>query len=306
MDKKNDLKTLKGIFLVLAAAAVSGVAIYFAKISVMTIEPLILTTSRNLYVALIFLISLISTRKIQEIRKLKIRELLYLVVIGVVGGALPFYLFFSGVRYVQPGTANLIHKTLFIWVSVLAVIFLKERFKVEYLSSFLLIIFGNFCFTTTRLSLGKGELMILAATFLWAVENIIAKKVLSKVSSDLVGLFRMGIGSLILLVVVCLSGQRDELLNLNPSQLKGILTGGSILFFYVYFWYKGLKYAPASLATAVLSFSVVVGSVLSGAFAGLKIPQTAFYSSIFLSLGVTMLLVPHLGSFPALRRKLHG
>ena len=50
--------------------------------------------------------------------------------------------------------------------------------------------FKGFTFST-------GELMVLAATIFWAVENIIAKKVLEGVDPDIVVGARMGLGSLI-------------------------------------------------------------------------------------------------------------
>ena len=169
MSRHGDNKDNIGIFFALLTATVSGVAIFYSKNTIVKFDPLILTSARNLYVALIFFISLSTSKRIREIKRLGKKELTHLLLIGLIGGALPFYLFFSGLQFVQAGVANLIHKTLFIWVSILAIIFLKEKFKFSYLLGFLLIVFGTSYFTSSRPSLGKGELMILTATLLWAI-----------------------------------------------------------------------------------------------------------------------------------------
>ena len=133
--------------------------------------------------------------------------------------------------------------------------------------------------------------MILTATVLWSIENILSKKVLKNISSDLVGLFRMGIGSLILLLTVFVTGKGNMILSLDLKQLSVIFIGGTILFFYVYTWYRALKYAPVSLVTLVLAFSVVVGNILNGSFAGVNISQKEIYSSIFISSAVMLVLL---------------
>ena len=133
---------------------------------------------------------------------------------------------------------------------------------------------------------GWAELMILAATLLWSVENIIAKKILRNISSEVVGLFRMGIGALMLISLSALTGKSSLILKLNANQLTYIVIGGTILSFYVYFWYKSLKSAPASLVTMILTFSVVVGNILNGAFAGIKIAEKDVLSSILITTGL--------------------
>lgn len=290
MKKQNQL--FRGVIFALSTSIISGVAIFYSKISVVKIDPLVLTTSRNLYVGvLIFVLFLVSFR-LKELRKLQKKDLIPLILIGIIGGALPFYLFFTGLQFVKTAVvANLIHKTLFVWVAGLAFLFLKEKVNLTYLISFVLIFIGNFYFAASSFSFGKGELMVLAATLLWSVENIIAKKVLKNVSPDLVGLFRMGLGALVLLFSVFMVGKGGLLLSLDMKQLSVIFIGGTILFFYIFTWYRALKYTPASLATLVLIFSVVVGNILNGSFTGVKILPKDIFTSIFITLGIVLLFM---------------
>lgn len=283
----------KGIYYALLTSVISGIAIFYAKISVAKIDPLILTTSRNLWAASLFMMLWIIRGRwgIGEIRGLKKKDLFQLILIGIIGGALPFYLFFTGLKLANPTTANFIHKSLFVWVAFLATIFLNEKFNPLYWASFFLIFVGNLFLAPKSSVLGRGEVMIYCATLLWALENILAKKILKNVSSELVGLFRMGLGSLILLMTVITTGKGQALLALNWSQLSIIMIGGTILFFYVFTWFKALKYAPASLVTMVLTFSVVVGNILNGSFAGVKLLNMDIYSSLLILAATCLLLV---------------
>ena len=286
-----DKNLRKGILLAFLASVISGVAIFYSKIAVAKIPPLVLTTSRNFYVGLIFLILFLFTGRFAELKKLKKKQLLLLALIGLIGGALPFYLFFTGLQYVPAIEANLIQKTLFIWVTILAFILLKEKITFTHLISFVLIFLANFYFAKVNLVLGKGELMILAATVLWSVENIIAKKVLKDISSEVVGLFRMGIGGIFLMLTTILTGRVGFFQTINNQQLTIILIGGTILFFYVFTWYKALKYAPASLVTLILTFAVVVGNILNGSFAGVKILPKDIYSSSLILIATLIILI---------------
>jgi len=144
--------------------------------------------------------------------------------------------------------------------------------------------------------------MILAATLLWSMENIIAKKVLKNISSELAALSRMVIGSSFLLLSVLFTRKLNVLLTINNQQLTIILVGGTILSFYVFFWYKALKFAPVSLVTLVLTFSVVVGNILNGSFAGVKIlPNDIISSTIILAATIFIIF-----SLKPLKKSING
>jgi len=281
----------KGIIYAFIASIISGIAIFYAKISVTKIDPLILTTSRNMVAGSLLVLSTWFLVRKKKSKKLESKDYLKLFLISIIGGAIPFYLFFSGLKLVEAQTANLIQKSLFIWVSFLALVFLKERPKALHWFSFFLIFFANFYFAKLPLKLGKGELMIFAATILWSIEYILAKKLLKDISSEMVGIFRMIGGSLVLLFTIFLTGQASKLLTISYQQLTIIVIGGTILSFYVFFWLKALKYAAASLVTLVLSFSLVVGNILNGVFAGVKILPIDIFTSLIVSLSIFLCFV---------------
>lgn len=289
----NNLK--RGILLAFLASIISGIAIFYSKISLSNIPPLVLTSSRNFYAGILFLLFFLFSGKLSELKNLTKKQFFLLSLVGFFGGVLPFYLFFTGLQSMPAINANLIQKTLFVWVAVLAVIFLREKLNAAYIVSFVLIFAANFLLGKVNFTLGNGELMILSATILWSIENIFAKKVLKNISSELVGLFRMGIGGSLLMLLTIFTNKSGFISTIQQSNnITTIVAGGTILFFYVFTWYKALKFAPASLVTLILTFSVVVGNILNGSFAGIKILPKDINSSILISIAIFIISIPYI------------
>ncbi len=63
--------------------------------------------------------------------------------IGVIGGGVPFLLFFEGLARASSGQAAFIHKTLLVWVALLAVPFLAERITAVHLGAMALLVAGQ-------------------------------------------------------------------------------------------------------------------------------------------------------------------
>lgn len=295
---KNQNNLARGIILALVTSVISGVSIFYSKVSVAKIDPLILAASRNTLVGLLFVVPFLLGGGISRLRKLSPRDLVLLVLVGLVGGGIPFYLFFLGVKIAGAQSANIIHKTLFIWVAFLSGALLGEKVNLSFIAAGLLVFAGNMLLAPGRLVFGSGEQLVLAATLLWAIENILAKKVLPRVSSVTVGFFRMALGGTVLLALSFLSGKAVLFTRLGGGDITTILLGAGILFFYVATWYKALEYAPAGLVTLILTFSLVVGNVLNGAFAGVKLMAPDWISSALVASGVVLVLLANrLSSF---------
>ena len=78
---------------------------------------------------------------------------------------------------------------------------------------------------------------------------------------------------------------------LNPSQVLPI--GGSVLLLtgYVYFWFKALKFAPATIVTSVLILATPITNILSAIFITHNLPKmqlinivTTFIGLLFITL----------------------
>ena len=137
-------KHRKGVYFALATAIISGFSIYINKFAVMEMrDPFIFTTIKNLAVAALLFAFLILPKALPELRGLSGKQWLTLGATGCVGGSIPFLLFFYGLSLGTAVSAAFIHKTLFVWVAVLAVFFLGERLGKFHIAALVTLVGGN-------------------------------------------------------------------------------------------------------------------------------------------------------------------
>jgi len=279
----------KGFKLALATAGFSGAAIFLNSLTVKAVgDALVFTTVKNLGVGIILgLILLRSKINWGEVTN----EWRRLLLIGIIGGSLPFYLFFQGLLTANPATAALIHKTLIFWVALWAVPVFKEKISVKQWLALGIIFGSNFIIGgLPALKWGRGEVMILVATLLWALENIIAKAALKNLSAEVVGGARMILGSLLLFGAVMMSGKMGLIFNLNAGQWGMTFVSIGLLFGYVMSWYKALKLAPVTLVATVLTLATIITNVISSIFITHLFNVKLFYQTILLVIGMVVFI----------------
>ena len=256
MNKKNAL------LLIFSTAIISGISIFMNKFAVTGIDSTIFTFAKNIMVTL-FLFSLIFfTTKFKEFRLLKKKDWLKLVLIGLIGGSIPFVLFFRGLQLTSGAGASLIHKTMFVFVTVLAVIFLKEKLNKKVIIATTSLLLGTYLLLRPSLSFSLGDLFVLTATLFWALENTLSKYVLKELSANIVAFGRMFFGSMFILIYLVFTNKIGSLLTLTTTQFSWILVTSGMLFLYVFTWYNGLKHVNVSLATAILLLGLPVTTLL--------------------------------------------
>lgn len=255
--------------LALSTALISGTNTFLAKIAVRaSSDPVVYTTMKNAIVA-VFLVGLIIVLgKRREIVGLGRRTWLKLLAIGIVGGSLPFAMFFIGLSKTSAVNAAFIHKTLFIWVALLAIPLLKEKVSAWQWGGIAAIFGANLIIGGFRgFSYDIGELLVVGATLLWAAENIIAKVTLKEVSAVTVAAARMVIGSVVLALVVSLTGGwSGALTGMTTAAFGWTLLTSVLLLGYVLTWYSALKRAPATYVATLLVPATLVTNILSAVF----------------------------------------
>jgi drug/metabolite transporter (DMT)-like permease len=213
-----------------------------------------------------------------------------LAVIGVVGGSIPFILFFTGLAQASAPSAAFIQKTLFIWVAILAVPFLGERLGLAQLAALAVLLGGQYLIIPPNgVRWGSAETMIAAATLLWAVEAILAKRLLASVPSQVVGAGRLGIGLVVLVGYLALTGKAGTIAALTTTQWAWALGTGLLLTAYVATWFAALRRAPASLVTAVLVVGAPITAVLQALQKGV-LPGTPVLAGQLLIVAAAVLL----------------
>lgn len=256
-----------GTLFAIITAIISGIAIPANKLFIVKLDPLVFTSIRSLIIGTIFLLISISRKEFNKKRiKANWKSLL---AIAAIGGALAFYLYFSGLKLTTGGRAAFLHKTLPLYVAVLAFIFLKEKIGKKLLMAITLMFLGTVILYLGQVKPGEmwqnpslGDLLVIAATFFWAVENIIARKVMRDGESNFVVSFsRMFFGGLILFGFLMLSTKLSSL-SLTAEQLRNILISTAILFGYVFFWYRSIKLINVSKASTFLLLSPVISLLI--------------------------------------------
>lgn len=258
-----------GLGLALAAAGISAVSVSVNASAVRAFaDPTVYTTGKNIVAALLIALAAIAARgrarPVAQPPRTR-RHSLALVVVAVVGGSTPFVLFFEGLARASSAQAAFLQKTLVFWVAALAVAFLGERVGWPQLAAIALLLAGQAGLAKAgAFPLDAGAILILAATVLWALEVIVAKRLLATVSSRTVALARMGGGSLVLLGWLAVTGRGAALARLDAGEWGWLAITGPLLAAYVCCWLAALARAQAVDVTAVLVLGAVGTALLSG------------------------------------------
>jgi len=290
---KNLTTLQKGIYLAFATALISGGANFVNKLSMSAVgqSAYQYTTLKNIVVALILLLIVLTPKIYQRLRHLTKKDWQKLVIIGIIGGSVPFLLFFKGLAMTSAVNASFIHKTLFIWVAIMAVPFLKEKLSKLQIGALGLLLFGNFIFNGLKgFTWGYAETIILIATVLWAIENVIAKITLKNVDALVLAWARMFFGSIVLIGYLAVSNQLTGLMNVNASQMGWIMLVSVFLLGYVVTWYSALKRAPATVVTSILVIASPITTFLNSGFLTYQLSVNKIWGALIIILAVCLFL----------------
>jgi len=289
MKKEIHRKEFFGTALVLLTAFISGFSIIANKFFVVTIDPLIFTATRALFIGIIFLfISLYFYGSKDKVTfKDKKTSWWSLVLIGLIGGSFAFWLFFTGLKMGLGIRAAFLHKTLPIYAAILAFVFLKEKISKKQLIAMGVMFAGLVVMELMKLSyqVRMGDILVLSATVLWAVENVISKKVMERESNWVVTFARMFFGSIILFAIIFLMGKGSLILALTSQQMIYILVSGILLFMYVLTWYWGLKHINLSKASSILLLAPVVSLIFGITWLGEEVAALQMIGSVLILVG---------------------
>jgi drug/metabolite transporter (DMT)-like permease len=266
-----------GIVLAFATALISGVSIYLNAHAVKHFgDATVFTTAKNAVAGLLLLILALTLGRPHADRHRAPtigghpRRAAALLALAVIGGSVPFVLFFEGLARSQATQAAFIQKTLVVWVALLAIPFLRERFGVPHALAIALLLAGQAWMAghAGTVVFGSGEAMILVATLLWSVEIVYVKGLLESLPPRTLASARMGIGTLLLLGWVVVTGKLGQFTSFDASQWRWVILTGLLLTAYVATWYAALARAQAIDVTAVLVFGAITTALLSGAADG--------------------------------------
>jgi drug/metabolite transporter (DMT)-like permease len=283
-----------GLLLAAGTAAISGIAVFLNASAVKAVpDPAVFTTLKNLVAVAILVALAAAVVRPQEVRGIGRVDRLTLTVIGILGGGVAFLLFFTGLAMASAPSAAFIHKTMVIWVAMMAGPFLGERLGLAPILALGVLIAGQaLILPPLGISWGVGETLIALATLIWAVEVVLAKRVLGRVRSPVVGVARLGIGLVVLVGYVFLTGRVPGIAALDGAAWTWIAVTGLLLAGYVGTWMAALRRASASEVTSVLVLGAVITAVLTAVTRG-ALPEpvaSTGYALVLTAVGALVLI----------------
>ena len=290
---ERDSHYLNGIRLALLAAVISGFSVYINKFGIsLWANSDSYTTAKNIIAAVFLTTVVVLWRKAGGLKGLSRRTWLALFTIGLVGGSIPFLLFFKALTLIPASEAAFVHKSLFLWIALFSYPFLRERIGATQIAALGVLFGGIFLLGAPKQWVfGTGFLLALGATLLWAIENIIAKRVLETVPALVVGWARMFFGSLILIGWVAVSGELGSLVPASLTQTFWAFVVGAVLFGYVSAWYTALKYRPATVASSILTLATPITTILEGILIRSAFPTEIILPLAVMIFGIALLVI---------------
>lgn len=268
-----------GLLLALATATISGFSVAVNAAAVRDFaDPVLFTTLKNAVAALLLVAFAVVAVPRLGGRLLALPRLAVggLLLIGIIGGGIPFILFFTGLADASAPAAAVIHKTMFVWVALLAVVLLGERIGgLQLLAVGVLAASQLLVQPPSGVRWTGGEALIAAATGLWAVEVIVARRILRDVPAPVGAAARMSVGLVVLGGYLAASGQLAGIGALTPQQVSWVLITGVLLAGYVGTWYAALSRAPATAVTALLTVGAPITASIQLASSGQMPPMAA-------------------------------
>ncbi len=243
-----------GYRLALLAAVISGVSIYVSSFAVRVLpDATLYTTLKNAVTGLLLLVPVVVlARGRAELLSLSRRDAAWLAAIAVVGGSVPYVLFFTGLQMTTAATGSLLNHAQFLVVVALAVPLLRERLTPAAWIGLALLAAGSVAGTDAQaLRVNAGAALVLASTVMFGAGMVMARHLLARVSAELVMSAKMSAGAGLLVAYAWASGHLGSLGSLSATQWAVAVGTGLILLAFTVATTYALCHAPAVSVAAI-------------------------------------------------------
>lgn len=221
-----------GAAVAVLAAAISGVAVYSNGLGVRLFpDATLYTTLKNALVGVLVLAPVALLPGVRrELRGLDRRRRAWLAGLALVGGSVPYVLFFEGLRQTTPATGAVLNHLQFAVVALLAVPLLRERVTAAMWLGLAALLVGTVLGTNVgALRWNAGAGLVLASTVLFGAGFVLARHLLRDLSVSTVMAARMTAGSAVLLAYSAATGRLAAVGHLTGLQWRFVLVNGLVL-----------------------------------------------------------------------------
>ena len=248
-----------------AAAVISGVSIYVNSLTVKSFtDPVLYTAVKDGLVGVVLLVPLaVLPAKRAEVRQLDRRTWSWLVALALTGGSVPFALFFTGLQLTTAATGAVLNHLQFVFVALLAAIFLRERIPSVMWVALVVLLLGALLGTNLHaLHWNVGAVLIAISSVLFAIDFVIAKHLLRGLSTLTIMTARMSMGTFLLLLYLAAIGRLGGIARLSGSQWELAGLTGFLLLLFTIATFTAIRHASVSAVIAIGAASPIVTTLL--------------------------------------------
>jgi drug/metabolite transporter (DMT)-like permease len=284
---------LIGYLAVLFAAVLFGSVFSLAKVPLATIDPLALT-------AVVYTISGISLIPFAKASFAFERrdDYFYVLIVTIFGGVLAPVLLMYGLEETAASTAAILTNGEIVFTIALSSIFFGEKPHGRVgLFAVILVVIGLFIATTEDLKalesivqLKTGNIMILAAMFMWAIDNNVSRRLTSRASPAKIAMVKSLAGGLVLIAIALALGKGSIIVGIKYDMWILIVGmsiagfGGALLLFL-----EGIKRIGTVRTMSMFSLTPVFGIVIAALALGESITVFQGIATALIILGIILI-----------------
>ncbi len=297
-DSRRHTKPALGYLLAVVNALVSGVAVYINSLAVGHFNNPVLYTALKDGVTgtilLLFVLLLAGQRA--RFRRLTRRDWTWLILVSLVGGSVPYALFFIALKTTSPVTGALGSHLEFVIVALVAWSVLHERVTPAIWAALGVLLAA----TLLSLDLGlvvfnSGTILIAVASLLFALEYVIVKHLLrGRLEPTTVMTAKLTLGTAVLFGYVAATGGIGAVGRLSGQQISLVLLTGVTLLAFTASIYVAIRHARVTTVAAIgaasplvtVGLEVGLGHRVSVAWGGIPLLLTLIAVVAILVLGL--------------------
>jgi drug/metabolite transporter (DMT)-like permease len=244
-------------------------AAFFGSVSTIS-KPVLVTVNPILLSSLVYIISgLTFTPIARKTERKKVSKKYYYMVLvtAIIGATAAPIMFFSGLQLTTASDTALLSNGETVFSILFALLFFKEKLKRAGYGAVVLILVGvfivttNFQFDSSIMQFNSGNILVIAATALWGLDNNISKIITRHIHVSRLVQLKSLIGGAISLLAVLLMGipfniQQSQII---PIVLVGVLGFATSLYLYLH----SIKRIGVVKASSLLSLSAVFGLIFA-------------------------------------------
>ena len=284
---------LIGYLAVLFAAVLFGSVFSLAKVPLATIDPLALT-------AVVYTISGLSLIPFAKASFAFERrdDYFYVLIVTIFGGVLAPVLLMYGLEETAASTAAILTNGEIVFTIALSSVFFGEKPHGRVgLFAVILVVIGLFIATTEDLKalesivqLKTGNIMILAAMFMWAIDNNVSRRLTSRASPAKIAMVKSLAGGLVLIAIALALGKGSIIVGIKYDMWILIVGmsiagfGGALLLFL-----EGIKRIGTVRTMSMFSLTPVFGIVIAALALGESITVFQGIATALIILGIILI-----------------